>query len=277
MTDSLTVAARSSSGAPGGRLVPQCQPRGRASRSSIHRSCRSATRRPPLGLSCGAYAERHRQLRLRQIARSALHHARRGPRRQRTPSPSPRWRRGSTSSPPAARGCCGCRRHGRCGTDSAGPLLVVISTSRSPSLSKSPNAAPRATFGCANPPPTSPATSRNPPPPSFRNRCGGCAYADVVRHRREPSRRCGRSRPAGRAARPDRHRRRSSRSPSVRRDRAPDLRCAAPRRCTARRRRGWYSADHLVVEVGDGQAGDARSCRNRPRRRPCRRAPCRPR
>ena len=37
---------------------------------------------------------------------------------------------------------------------------------------------------------------------------------------------------------------------------------------------GPVERHHLVVEIGDGDAGARRSCRNRPRRRPCRRAPC---
>ena len=41
----------------------------------------------------------------------------------------------------------------------------------------------------------------------------------------------------------------------ARRDARADIGCAAPGRVQARRGRGWYSADHLVVEIRDRQPG----------------------
>ncbi len=168
-----------------------------------------------------ADAERHRQLRLRQVARSALDHPRLRRRRRGRSGRSRRWRRGWTSCRSAGTAGCGCPPVWSLRSSTAGPLLVVISRSTSPSRSKSPHARPRPTRGCANPAPATAARRRG------TRRCPGSGTAAAAARSRRcrgccgRCRRCGRWRRRDRAGRRDRGRRRRSRTRAWLRDGRP--------------------------------------------------------
>ena len=201
-------------------------------------------------------AERQRQLGLRQVARSALDQARLRWCRHGTRARSRQSRRDSTWSRSVAARCCGCRRAGRCGRAPAGPLLVVMSRSTSPSRSKSPYARPRPTRGCANAPP---AVRRDVTERAVTliqeqlrrlrvaRRCRGCSAR---------SRRCGRWRRRDRVAVEIDDRRTRIRIRGVLREAAPTPGCARDVLVERRAPRA-IETDHLVVEVGDGDPGAA--------------------